>query len=118
MNQYKKQLMSKNGTVTMLLAREMLSYYEGYRIKTIGEYSESFNMGRGTVQSATKFLQEAGAISLESRGHLETYIAKIDHKKLWSIADLGIIMGVMPLPYSKRNEGCARPCIHRPVQFD
>lgn len=107
MDQYKKQLMSKNGRVTMLLAREMLGYHEGYRIKTIGEYSESFGMGRGTVQSALKFLQEAEAIKLESKGHLGTYIDRIDYKKLWSISDLGIIMGVMPLPYSKRYEGLA-----------
>ncbi|HYE82761.1 MAG TPA: GntR family transcriptional regulator YhfZ [Clostridia bacterium] len=107
MNQYKKQLMSKNGRVTMLLAREMMSYHEGYRIKTIGEYSESFGMGRGTVQSALRFLQEAEAIKLESKGHLGTYIDQIDYKKLWSISDLGVIMGVMPLPYSKRYEGLA-----------
>ncbi len=107
MEQYKKQLMSKNGRVTMLLAREMIGYHEGYRIKTVGEYAESFGMGRGTVQSALKFLQEAEAIGLESRGHLGTYIDKIDYKKLWSISDLGTVMGVMPLPYSKRYEGLA-----------
>lgn len=107
MNHYKKQMMSKNGRVTMLLAREMLSYYQGYRINTVGEYAESFAMGRGTVQAALKFLQETGAIKLESRGHLGTYIDRIDYEKLWSISDLGIIMAVMPLPYSKRYEGLA-----------
>ncbi len=107
MNQYKKQLMSKNGRVTMLLAREMMSYHEGYRINTIGEFAESFSMGRGTVQSALKFLQETGAIKLESKGHLGTYIEMIDYEKLWSISDLGVFMGVMPLPYSKRYEGLA-----------
>ncbi len=107
MDQYKKQLMSKNGRVTMLLAKEMMSYHKGYRIKTVGEYSESFGMGRGTVQAALKFLQEAEAIRLESRGHLGTFIDEIDYNKLWSISDLGIIMGVMPLPYSKRYEGLA-----------
>jgi len=107
MNSYKRQMMSKNGRVTMLLAREMLSYYSGYRIKTVGEYAESFEMGRGTVQAALKLLQETGAIKLESRGHLGTYIDQLDYEKLWSISDLGTIMAVMPLPYSKRYEGLA-----------
>lgn len=107
MDRYKNQLMSKNGRITMLLAKEMLRYYEGYRIKTVGEYADSFEMGRGTVQAALKFLQEAGAIRLESKGHMGTYIDQIDYEKLWSISDLGTIMGVMPLPYSKRYEGLA-----------
>ncbi|GAA0182256.1 GntR family transcriptional regulator YhfZ [Clostridium sediminicola] len=107
MNNYKKKLMSKNGRVTMVLAREMLTYYEGDRIRTVGEYAEIFDTARGTVQSALKFLQQIEAIALESRGHLGTYIVKIDYRKLWDISDLGVIMGVMPLPYSKRYEGLA-----------
>lgn len=107
MNNYKKKLMSKNGKITIQLAREMLTFQDGARIETVGKYAERFNIARGTVQSALKFLQEIGAIGLESRGHLGTYIIKIDYKKLWEVADFGVIMGVMPLPYSKRYEGLA-----------
>ena len=107
MNKCKNKLMSKNGKVIMLLAREMLTYSEGDRIRTVSQYTEHFNTARGTVQSALKYLQEAEAISLESRGHLGTYIVKMDYKKIWGISDFGVIMGVMPLPYSKRYEGLA-----------
>jgi len=107
MNNYKKKLMSKNGKVTIQLAREMLTNQDGDRIGTVGEYAKRFNTARGTVQSALKFLQEIGAIGLESRGHLGTYIIKIDYKTLWDVSDFGVIMGVMPLPYSKRYEGLA-----------
>lgn len=107
MDNYKKKLMSKNGRVIMLLAREMLTYFEGDRIRTVSQYVENFESARGTVQSALKFLQEIGGIKLESRGHLGTYIVDMNYKKLWDISGFGVIMGVMPLPYSKRYEGLA-----------
>lgn len=107
MADYKKNLMSKNGRITMNLAKEMLGYDEGDRIKTIEQYASEFQSSRGTVQSAFKFLQSVGGIHLEARGHLGTFITRIDHKKLWEITDIGPIMGVMPLPYSKRYEGLA-----------
>ncbi|WP_317920462.1 GntR family transcriptional regulator YhfZ [Tepidimicrobium xylanilyticum] len=99
--------MSKNGEVAMLLAREFISYDVGDRIRTIRDYAEIFNTGRGTVQSAIKLLESEGAIRLESRGHLGTFILSVDFNRLWSIADFGVVMGVMPLPYSKRYEGLA-----------
>lgn len=107
MNNYKRKLMSKNGEITIQLAREMLTFQAGDRIRTVGEYAKRFDIARGTVQSALKFLQEIKAIELESRGHLGTYIIKIDYRTLWKVSDLGVIMGVMPLPYSKRYEGLA-----------
>lgn len=107
MSNYKKKLMSKNGKITMQLAKEMLTFQVGDRISTVGQYSKRFDTARGTVQSALKFLQEIRAIGLESRGHLGTYIIKINYKKLWEVSDFGVIMGVMPLPYSKRYEGLA-----------
>jgi len=104
---YKNKLMSKNGRVIILLAREMLTYYKGDKIKTVSEYVENFSSARGTIQTALKFLQEIHAIDLISRGQLGTFIVKIDYKKLWELSDYNVIMGVMPLPYSKRYEGIA-----------
>jgi hypothetical protein len=107
MYKIKEKLMSKNGTVVTRLAKEMMMYNSGDRLKTIGQYSEDFNTGRGTIQAALKFMQEAQVIHLNSRGHLGTYINWLDYKKLWEISDFGVVMGVMPLPYSKRYEGLA-----------
>jgi hypothetical protein len=107
MQYYKKKLMSKNGEVTMGLARELISNDVGDRIKTVEQYADNFGTGRGTIQSAIKFLRDEDAITLESRGHLGTFILSMDYKKLWDISDLGTIMGVMPLPYSRRYEGLA-----------
>ena len=102
-----KKLMSKNGAVAVLLAREFISLGPSDRISTIGDYAKQYETGRGTVQAALKLLQAEGAVSLESRGHLGTFISAIDYQKLWRVAGLGTIRGVMPLPYSKRYEGMA-----------
>ncbi|WP_353892458.1 GntR family transcriptional regulator YhfZ [Proteinivorax hydrogeniformans] len=107
MGDYRKKLMSKNGRTIVALAKEMLSKKIGDRILTVGAYADQFETGRGTVQTAIGFLKDEKAISLESRGHLGTFITSIDYKKLWGIADIGTIMAVMPLPYSKRYEGLA-----------
>src|SRR5699024_519462 len=107
MKDYRTKLMSKNGHVAMLLARELITYDVGDRIRTIEEYTNKFDTGRGTIQAALKFLQDEGAIGLDRRGRLGTFIARLEYKTLWAISDFGVIMGVMPLPYSKRYEGLA-----------
>ncbi|GAU75491.1 GntR family transcriptional regulator YhfZ [Fusibacter sp. 3D3] len=101
------RLMSKNGLAIKMLSQELFSYEVGDRIRTITEYVDLLESSRGTVQSAMKFLQDDGCISLESRGHLGTFLVKTNHKKLWEYSDFGVIIGAMPLPYSKRYEGLA-----------
>ncbi|WML34930.1 GntR family transcriptional regulator YhfZ [Clostridium sp. OS1-26] len=103
----KLKLMQKNGLMAMNLAKEFLSMEEGERIITVAQMAENYKTARGTIQSALKFLQDYGAISLEPRGHLGTFINKISYSKLLEIADIKTIVGVMPLPYSKVYEGLA-----------
>lgn len=102
-----KKLMSKNGAVAVHLAREFIAFQPADRIETVGNYAKRFKTGRGTVQAALKLLQDEKAVTLESRGHLGTFITNIDYQTLWKLAGMGAIRGVMPLPYSKRYEGMA-----------
>ena len=102
-----KQLLTKNGIAVLMLAREFLSLKIGDRIETVGDYAEKMDLGRGTIQSAMRYLAETGAIELEAKGHLGTYIEDIDYQKLWEASGLSSITGVMPLPYSRRYEGLA-----------
>ncbi|MBL4934307.1 hypothetical protein JK636_00890 [Clostridium sp. YIM B02515] len=101
------KLMQKSGMVTINIAKELLTLKEGDRIGTVRDYSEKFEVARGTVQAAIKLLEKSRAIGLEPRGHLGTFITSIDYEKLCEFADIGTIMGVMPLPYSKLYEGLA-----------
>ena len=67
----------------------------------------SLSLGRGTVQGALRLLEEMGAIRLESRGHLGTFLSRKDDQALWEIAGMSHVVGVMPLPYSRKYEGLA-----------
>lgn len=102
-----KELLTKNGIAVLKLGREFISLKKDDRIEPIGVYAEKLHLGRGTIQSALRFLEETGAVKLEPKGHLGTFIENIDYRKLWDVAGLGSITGAMPLPYSRRYEGLA-----------
>nr|WP_267471984.1 GntR family transcriptional regulator YhfZ [Faecalicoccus pleomorphus] len=100
-------LYSKNGYSSMCLANMMLSIQQGERIPTVQEFSVKIGLARGTIQNALKFLIDQNAIELESRGHLGTFLKKKNMRALFGFAGIDSIVGVMPLPYSKRYEGLA-----------
>lgn len=106
-SEIKSKMMSKIGFITSVLARDFFLKNKGERIDTISGYAERYSTGRGTVQAAISFLTEHKAVELESKGHLGSYIRDLDYNLLWEIADLGMIMGLLPLPYSLRYEGLA-----------
>lgn len=91
----------------MCLANMMLSIQQGERIPTVQEFSVKIGLARGTIQNALKFLIDQNAIELESRGHLGTFLKKKNMRALFGFAGIDSIVGVMPLPYSKRYEGLA-----------
>ena len=99
--------MHKNGITIMLLSRIFLSYSENSKIPTISEFSEEFSCSRGTVQSAIKFLENEGAVTLHKHGYQGTYIERINYHKLWMYTRWGTLTGCMPLPHSKHFEGLA-----------
>jgi hypothetical protein len=102
-----ESLYSKNGLAAKFIAMELIQIAEGERIPRVSDFTEKLSLGRGTVQGALKVLEELHAISLESRGHLGTFLKKRDLSLLYEIAGIGPIMGVMPLPYSRKYEGLA-----------
>ena len=104
---YKEILFSKNGIATYTLAREFIKYHVGDKIPTVSELSETFGLARGTVQNAVKLLQQSDAIRIESKGHVGSYLVKKNMTILLEFAGISSVVGVMPLPYSKRYEGLA-----------
>ena len=104
---YHQKLLSKNGLSTMALAKEFLNCDIGDKIPTVSELNEKIGLARGTIQNSIKFLQSNGAIKLESKGHLGTYLIYKNTLILLAFAGISSIVGVMPLPYSKKYEGLA-----------
>lgn len=104
---YHKELLSKNGATIMALAKEFLSCRTGDKIPTVSEFCEKVGLARGTIQNSIKFLQKNNAIELEARGHLGTFLKSKNIPVLLEYSGITSIVGVMPLPYSKRYEGLA-----------
>jgi hypothetical protein len=100
-------LISKQGVVVIKLAKLFLTHQPGDRIQPIQFYAKKFKTGVGTLHAAIAYLQEIGAVGLDSRGHLGTFIREIDYPLIWSLIGQNHIVGGMPLPYSRRLEGLA-----------
>ncbi|KAF0222936.1 MAG: hypothetical protein FD133_1321 [Erysipelotrichaceae bacterium] len=107
MSDIKNLIMNKNGIVSMTLAKIIIQLKVGDRIPTFSELSEQTNVARGTLQNAMKLLQTTNAVTLESRGHLGTFLMDRNMKLLLEFANIFSLVGVMPLPYSNHLKGLA-----------
>ncbi|MBD1382916.1 GntR family transcriptional regulator [Bacillus sp. IB182487] len=102
-----ESLLSKRGLILQKIAEELLFIEMNDRIPSVGKFSEKFNVGRGTVQTALKYLEKSGCIKLEARGHLGTFLRMKEIPQLFKYCGAERLTGVMPLPYSKKYEGLA-----------
>ena len=86
--------MNKKEQAILSIAREIVFSEAGERIPSIIEYSQKYNISVGLIQKALISLQEEGALEINNEILMEKSI-------------FGSLVGVMPLPYSKRYEGLA-----------
>lgn len=107
-----EKLYNKNGLAARRIAGMLLSIEPGSRIPRVSDFVTETSLGRGTIQGAIRLLEEIGAIQLEARGHLGTFLVRRDKELLWQVAGLGTVMGAMPLPYSRKYEGLATGLVH------
>ena len=97
----------KTGIAVNRLAQDFLTRKVGERILSISEYQEKFQVSRGTIQNSMNYLKEREAVSLVSRGHMGTFIEKLDYHRLQECSFNKEILGSMPLPYSLCYQGLA-----------
>ena len=102
-----EDLMGKNAIATIKVSKELLKYSVGERIPTVSEFVDSLSLARGTVQNAIKTLVDHEAVRIESKGHLGSYLVKKNMRVLLKFAGVRMLLGTMPLPYSRRYEGLA-----------
>ena len=60
-------LISKQGVAVIKLAKLLLTHQRGDRIQPIQDYAKKFKTGVGTLHAAIAYLQEIGAVTLDSR---------------------------------------------------
>ena len=67
------------------IAASLLAIEPGSRIPRVSDFATETSLGRGTIQGALRLLEEIGAIVLEARGHLGTFLVRTDRELLWDI---------------------------------
>lgn len=88
----------KSWLISTMIAREMIGLSEGDRLPTIAEYAQSFDSSRGIVQNALAMLQQQGAIGLEKRGKVGTFVTRLNLPLLFELANLQYITASMAPP--------------------
>ena len=89
------------------IAYDLLSQKAGDRVRPMIEYHQLIGVSSGTVKNAFDYLEKTGAASFSRHGHEGSYIKALDYRKLQGCCTKKEILGIMPLPYSRRYEGLA-----------
>ncbi len=100
-------LYQKTGLTVSRMAQDLMSRMVGERIPSMSEYMDRFQVSRGTAQNSLGYLKERQAVVLVSRGHLGTFIDRLDYHKLQECSLSKELLGSMPLPYSRTYQGLA-----------
>lgn len=97
----------KKGIALIFLAKKFYLLTIGDRVPTVSELCEEIQMSRGTIQSALEILKNDNVISTVSKGKMGTFITSINKEQLVTYLDNKVLVGAMPLPYTKHYEGLA-----------
>jgi hypothetical protein len=107
MEQIDRRLHTKQGYLARALARRLIGASAEDRIPGGAELAQNHRVGHGTVQEAMRFLEETGAVRFRRRGASGTVAEAVRDDVLWYVANVGHLVGSLPLPYSRRYEGLA-----------
>ncbi len=93
--------------VTMSIAREAVLLDLGDRMRTVDDYVDMFDVSRGTVQKALSRLENSGAVSIEKRGVLGSFLKDRDRDILWYEAAWDHVTGAGAISRTRRQEALA-----------
>ncbi len=98
---------SKTLLALQRLARDLLGRQVGERLPTTFEYQRLLRVGSGTVQNSFQYLAGTGAAAFRANGRRGTFLTGARIDRLWALADLPPVMGVLPLLVSAEWAGLA-----------
>jgi hypothetical protein len=90
------QKYKKSWLINTRIARDLIGFSAGDRLPTIQEFTQKHLSSRGIVQKALDGLQDSGAITLEKRGKMGTYISAVNQEALFRLGGLEYITATMP----------------------
>jgi hypothetical protein len=97
----------KSWVINTWIARDLIGFSEGDKLPTIQEFTGKLNSSRGIVQKALEELQKGGAIALEKRGKMGTWIGALDREILFRFGGLESVTATMPSPVTREFAGLA-----------
>lgn len=98
----------KREILRQTLAKELLALSLGEQIPTIRYFADLHKSSVGTIQSILAEFEESGAVEIERRGWMGTYLHSKNLGQLWSIARNGNPLVIaFPLPSTRICEGLA-----------
>ncbi|HYM49560.1 MAG TPA: GntR family transcriptional regulator YhfZ [Candidatus Limnocylindrales bacterium] len=100
-------LLSRAGSTAAAISWHLLSLSPGDRLPAVGDLARRFGVGVNTVQRALAVVEAEAGVVLDARGRHGTFLVELDRVRLWRLAGQDQLLGLMPLPYSRRYEGLA-----------
>ncbi len=102
-----EKIHGKGFEVNRKLAAYFLSLQKGESIKSIRNLSHSLQASLGLISQSIAEIEENGAVAIERRGQLGSFIKEISIGKLWQIAVGEPLVIAHTLPSNRRYEGLA-----------
>jgi hypothetical protein len=100
---------SSSETIDLIprLAGYLLGLREGEQLLSTRDLSEQFNASLGSISAATNGLEESGAVTINRRGRLGSFLEKRSPGLLWKVIENGPLVIALTLPSFPRCEGLA-----------
>ena len=102
-----EELLNKNALAVMKLTETLGRFRTGDKLPRVSDLAKEIGLSVGTTQYGLNYIREKGVLSVTAKGHLGTFIDKLDYEKLLKFNGSPVRACVMPMPYSLRYEGLA-----------
>jgi hypothetical protein len=98
---------NENLDLDKFIANYLLSLQVGERIISTREIAEVFGASLGSVSTTLNNLEEIGAVTINRRGRLGSFLETKSHGLLWKVVENGPMVIALTLPTYPKSEGLA-----------
>jgi hypothetical protein len=89
------------------LAEYFIQLKPGEQICSVREFASHFDSSLGAISKAIQELEAAGAVEIERRGHVGSFLLKRSLGYLWDMIEAGPLVIAITIPSNLRFEGLA-----------
>jgi hypothetical protein len=99
--------MQNGEDIVARFARYLLQLREGERMQSVRDFARTHSASVGTISNALAQIEGSGAVTLERRGHLGSFVTARSLGALWGLAEGEPLVLSFPLIAHPRLEGLA-----------